>query len=287
MKFLFMLLMLACNFSQAQVAIRDDRGVTVLLERPPQRIISLVPSLTEMLCELGACDRLIGTDRYSNYPEQVKSLPKAGGLDDANVELILALKPDIVLLWASARIPQQLESLGLKVIALEPKTLEDVERILKKVGLIIGGSGPEQAQQLWRTLNTSINNVAKKLPAHLQGTRVYYEIDSAPYAAGEASFVGQLLTRLGAKNIVPARMGPFPKLNPEYVVRANPNVIMLGQRSALGIDKRAGWANIQAIQQNRVCIFTPEQNDILVRPGPRMVEAASIMARCLERGNNP
>ena len=132
MKFLFMLLMLACNFSQAQVAISDDRGVTVLLERPPQRIISLVPSLTEMLCELGACDRLIGTDRYSNYPEQVKSLPKAGGLDDANVELILALKPDIVLLWASARIPQQLESLGLKVIALEPKTLEDVERILKK-----------------------------------------------------------------------------------------------------------------------------------------------------------
>ena len=284
-KFLFLLLMLAMSFSQAQVAVKDDRGVTVQLAQPPQRIISLVPSLTEMVCQLGACERLVATDRYSNYPEQVRSLPKLGGLDDANAELILALKPDIVLLWNSARIPAQLESLGLKIIALEPKTLQDIERILQKIGQLLGGNGQEQAQLIWKDINTSIDKLAKNLSPSLQASRVYYEVDSAFYAASEASFVGQLLTRLGVKNIVPASMGPFPQLNPEYVVRANPSVIMVNQHNALGLEKRPGWSSIEAIRQKRVCVFTADQSDVLVRPGPRMAQAAGLMVRCLEQGH--
>lgn len=283
-KFLFLLFMLATGLSQAKIAVKDDRGMTLLLAQPPQRIISLVPSLTEMVCQLGACGRLVATDRYSNYPAQVSRLPKVGGLEDANVELIVALKPDIILLWNSARIPAQLESLGLKVIALEPKTLEDVERILQKIGLLLGGNGQEQAQLLWQDINTSIDKLAKNLPPSLQGKRVYYEVDSAFYAASETSFVGQLLTRLGVKNIVPASMGPFPQLNPEYVVRANPDVIMINQHNAQGLEKRPGWSNIEAVRQKRVCVFTPEQSDILVRPGPRIVQAAQLMVRCLEQG---
>jgi iron complex transport system substrate-binding protein len=115
----------------------------------------------------------------------------------------------------------------------------------------------------------------------VHGTRVYFEVNQGPYAAGESSFIGETLTRLGAKNIVPAKLGPFPKLNPEYIVRANPDLIMVGQRSADGLQARPGWQSIRALREQRVCIFPTEEADVLVRPGPRMAEGARLMARCL------
>jgi iron complex transport system substrate-binding protein len=86
---------------------------------------------------------------------------------------------------------------------------------------------------------------------------------------------------LGAKNIVPAKLGPFPKLNPEFIVRANPDIIMIGQRSADGLMTRPGWQSIRAIREQRVCIFPTEEANTLVRPGPRMAEGARLMAKCL------
>lgn len=83
------------------------------------------------------------------------------------------------------------------------------------------------------------------------------------------------------KNIVPASMGPFPKLNPEYVVRADPDLIMVGARSAQGLERRPGWGGIRAVREGRICRFTAEESDVLVRPSPRMGEAAGLMARCL------
>ena len=85
----------------------------------------------------------------------------------------------------------------------------------------------------------------------------------------------------GVQNIVPASMGPFPKLNPEFVVRANPDVIMAGARNAIGMAQRPGWGNVRAIKSQRVCLFSPEQSDVLVRPGPRLAQAARLMAQCL------
>ena len=87
----------------AQVTVRDDRGAALTLAQPPQRIVSLLPSLTETVCELGACSRLVGIDRHSNWPASVRALPKLGGLEDAQIERIVALKPDMVLLAVSAR----------------------------------------------------------------------------------------------------------------------------------------------------------------------------------------
>ena len=111
--------------------------------------------------------------------------------------------------------------------------------------------------------------------------RVYFEVNNGPYAAGESSFIGETLTRLGVRNIVPASLGPFPKINPEYVVRANPDVIMVGERSATGLEQRPGWAGIRAVREGRICRFPAAESDVLVRPGPRMGEAARLMARCL------
>lgn len=261
-------------------SLSDDRGVEINLAQPPQRIVSLLPSLTETVCALQACDRLVGVDTFSNWPASVQSLPHLGGLEDANVEAIVALKPDLVLLAKSARVTPRLEALGLRVMALEPKSMKDVERVLGKLGQALGREA--QAQALWRQLDTGVDRVAATLPAGARGKRVYFEVNNGPYAAGEASFIGETLLRLGAKNIVPAALGPFPKLNPEFVVRADPQLIMVGDRNASALSGRPGWQAIEAVRTNRVCVFSAAEGDVLVRPGPRMVEAAQIMANCLK-----
>jgi iron complex transport system substrate-binding protein len=208
----------------------------------------------------------------------VRKLPHVGGLEDANIESIVALKPDVVLLAASSRALGRLEGLGLKVVALEPKTLADVQRVIGKVAQILGS---DQAPRLWAQINTGVDAAARELPRELRGTRVYFEVNSAPYAASEASFIGELLARIGAANVVPGRLGPFPKLNPEFVVRADPQVIMVSDRNAQALKTRPGWDRIQAVREGRVCMFTAEQGDVLVRPGPRMAEGAQLMVQCL------
>ncbi|EJL80789.1 ABC-type Fe3+-hydroxamate transport system, periplasmic component [Polaromonas sp. CF318] len=258
--------------------LTDDRGVTVVLPRAPQRIVSLLPSLTETVCELGRCQNLVGVDRYSNYPASVQKLPQVGGGLDPNIEMIVALKPDVVLLATSSRAGDRLQALGLKVVALEPRSHADVQRVMLKLGQLL--EVPDAAR-IWRAIDAGVSAAAQSLPAGVRGTRVYFEVNQGPYAASESSFIGETLTRLGAKNIVPAKLGPFPKLNPEYIVRANPDLIMVGQRSADGLQARPGWQGIRALREQRICIFPTEEANVLVRPGPRMAEGARLMARCL------
>lgn len=260
------------------IDITDDRGATVRFAVPPQRIVSLLPSLTETVCALGRCAQLVGVDRYSNWPESVRSLPQLGGLDDANVEGIVALRPDVVLLARSARIIARLESLGIKAVALEPDSHASTQRVLLAVGALLGVDG---AARVWSGIDAATDAAARSVPAHARGTRVYFEVNSAPFAAGEGSFIGETLARLGVANVVPAALGPFPQLNPEFVVRANPDVIMVGDRGSAALAQRPGWSGIRAVREKRVCLFTPEQSDVLVRPGPRMAEAAQLMANCL------
>lgn len=276
--FLLPLLCLALAWPARALQVTDDRGVTVTLAQAPQRIVSLLPSLTETVCELGRCQRLVGVDRYSNFPAGVQKLPQVGGGLDPNIEMIVALKPDVVLMATSSRARERLQALGLKVVALEPRSHADVQRVMLKLGQLLEVS---DADRIWRAIDAGVSAAAQSLPAGVRGTRVYFEVNQGPYAAGESSFIGETLVRLGVKNIVPAKLGPFPKLNPEYIVRANPDLIMIGQRSADGLQARPGWQSIRALREQRVCIFPAEEADVLVRPGPRMAEGARLMARCL------
>jgi len=262
----------------------DERGVTVRLVKPPQRVVSLLPSLTEMVCALGQCQRLVGVDRYSNYPGSVRKLPQVGGGIDPSIEAIVALKPDLVLMATSAQGAERLESLGITVAALEPKTHADVQRVLMQLGQLLA---VPDAQRVWRTMDGEVNAAAQAVPASARGARVYFEVNSAPYAASESSFIGETLTRLGLRNIVPGSLGPFPKLNPEYAVRADPDLIMVGDRPDVRLEQRPGWSTMRALRDKRVCQFTPEQSDMLVRPGPRMAEGARLMVQCLsDKGSN-
>ena len=265
--------------AQAQINLLDDRGAKLVLVAPPARIVSLLPSLTESVCALGGCTKLVGTDQYSNWPASVLKLPKLGSLDDAQIERIVGLKPDLVLAATSARVIDRLESLGVKVMVLESRNHADVKRSLNLLARALGT--PNEADMVWAQIEADIKSAAAKLPQALRGQRVYFEVDATPYAASASSFIGETLSRLGMGNAVPEALGSFPKLSPEFVVRAQPDVIMATARSVADMPKRPGWSALHALKLRRACGFAPERYELLIRPGPRMGEAALVLADCL------
>ncbi len=263
--------------------VRDDRGQVVALSHSPQRIVTMIPSLTEIVCGLGECRRLVATDQYSNWPASVVDLPKVGGLDDAVIETIVSLKPDVVILTRSERTTTRLAQLGIATFVLNTERYDDVSRNVVRIAELLGVSA--QAAILNAQIQSSVDTVLAR--AHWSDKKrsplVYFEVDSAPYAAGEASFIGELLSKLGARNVVSASLGAFPKLNPEFVVRQNPDVIMTLPSVGVPLDSRPGWNTIRAVREHRVCEFTTTGRDLITRPGPRMAQGLELMSDCLAK----
>ena len=263
----------------ASATVVDDRGTVVSLMPVPQRIVSLLPSLTESVCALGQCAKLVGVDRYSNYPPSVRGLTPVGGGLDPSIEAIVALKPDLVLVATSSPGIERMRALGLRVVALEPKDYPSAVRVLLTLGDILGVG---TAKAVVQSMELDMRAAVAQVPATARGKRVYFEVSPGPYAASASSFLGQTLERLGLQNIVAGTLGPFPKVNPELVVRAQPDVILVGDSNADAMQSRPGWDRLTALQARRVCAFNKEESDVLVRPGPRMAQGAALVARCLQ-----
>jgi len=277
----FLALCMLCGAAHA-VIVQDDAQHKVEIAKTPQRIVSLLPSLTETVCALGQCQRLVGVDRYSNWPESIKALPRMGGGIDPNIESIVAQKPDLVLLAGSTRGVERLQALGITVLRLEPRTHADVQRVLRTVAEALGVPRNE-ADRVWREIDAGVQAAVQSLKTKARNQRVYFEVSPTPYGASESSFIGETLQRMGVRNILPAALGPFPQINPEFVVRAQPDVIMAGDSSRASMLQRPGWPQMRAVRDDRICVFQPEQADIVVRAGPRMAEGAQLMADCLNR----
>ncbi len=279
-RFTLLLFLFLQGLAQAQsLQLQDDRGVKVSFSAPPQRIVSLLPSLTECVCVLKACDRLVGVDRYSNWPPSVKALPQLGGLEDTPLERIVQLRPDVVLVAKSGRVIDRLEALGLKVLALESETHADVQRTLNTLATLLGR--PQAGPSTWAAIQQQVQQAAALVPAQVKGQSVYFEVSSVPYAAGQASFIGATLAQMGMRNVVPAELGAFPKLNPEFVLRAQPQWVMANARELRTMAARPGWSALTALQQGRSCSFEGSSWELLIRPGPRLGEAALALADCL------
>jgi len=269
----------AAAATAAPFVLRDDKGTEHRFDAPPRRIITLLPSLTESLAVLGGGPRLVGVDRYSNWPADLAALPRLGGLDDALIEAIVTLRPDVVLASTSARSIDRLEALGFKVLRLKSETHADVRRTLGRLAQLLGT--PDEGERVWARLQREIAAASQRVPGALRGQRVYFEIGGGPYAAGRSSFIGETLAALGMDNIVPPELGPFPKLNPEFVVRARPDVVMGAAREQAALLARPGWAAMPALANKRLCGFDAARYEMLIRPGPRLGEAAAAMADCL------
>jgi iron complex transport system substrate-binding protein len=263
-----------------EIVLRDDRGTEHRFDAPPRRIVTLLPSLTESVWVLGGGARLVGVDRYSNWPVELAHLPRLGGLDDAQIEAIAALKPDVILASTSARAIDRLEGLGFRVLRLRSETYADVRRTLDLLAALLGT--PAAGERLWAEIDRQIAAAAARVPKSQRGRRVYFELGGGPYAAGTTSFIGETLGRLGMTNIVPASLGPFPKLNPEFVLRAKPDIVMGIDREMNAMAARPGWGELPAVRDRQRCAFTSSDYEMLIRSGPRLGEAAAVVANCLE-----
>ncbi|MDZ7863632.1 helical backbone metal receptor [Acidovorax sp.] len=243
------------------------------------RIVTLSPSLTEAVCALGHCAELVGTDRHSSWPGSVARLPKVGGLQDAQIERIVALRPDMVLLGPRSRAGDRLSALGVPVQVFDARTHADLRRMLVSVGQSLGESA--RAAELVARIERELDAAARRVPAHLRGRSVYVEVGVGPTAASAASFIGETVARLGLVNIVPGDMGLFPRVNSEMVVRRGPDLVIGPQTTLFNLADRPGWAGMQALRQHQVCQLDADRMDLLSRPGPRLGEAAHMLVDCL------
>ncbi len=243
------------------------------------RIVTLSPSLTEAVCALGHCAELVGTDRYSSWPGAVAKLPKVGGLQDAQIEHIVALRPDMVLLGPRSRAGERLTELGVPVQTFDARTHADLKRMLLALGQSLGETA--RAQELVQRIEQELDAAARRVPAALRGRTVYVEVGIGPTAASTKSFIGETVARLGLVNIVNGDAGLFPRVNPEMVVRRSPDLIIGPATTLSAMADRPGWAALPALRRQQVCQLDADRIDLLSRPGPRLGEAAHMLADCL------
>ncbi|WP_104989509.1 ABC transporter substrate-binding protein [Deinococcus sp. NW-56] len=259
------------------LTLTDDLGRKVTLKAEPGRIISMVPSHSETLCAIGACGKLVGVDKYSDYPQQVARLPKVGDLFAPDVEAMVALKPDLVLVSKYSKLDGPLTQAGIPTIALDMEKYEEVFSKTLTLGRIVNREA--QAKNVVLNLRREIARVEILTKNAVRKPTAYFEIDPTPYSIGPNSFMGVLLTKAGARNVIPASLGDFPKVDPELIVNANPELMLGLTRQAAAA--RPGWSGLRAVKSGRVIDIPKDLNTILSRPGPRMGQALRGLARLI------
>lgn len=268
------LLMTAAHATAYPLNLTDDTGRKVTLKAEPMRIVSMLPSNTETICAIGSCNKLVGVDEYSDFPASVTKLPKVGNLYQPNIEAVVALKPDLVIVSKYGDLVAPLTNAGINVLAVNPETYEDVFTKTKLLGKIVNREA--QATALVTQMRRDIAKVEILARNAARKPTAYYEIDPTPYTVGPNSFIGVLLTKAGAVNIIPANLGDFPKISPELVVKSAPQFIF-------GVDlatakARPGWNTIPAVKSGRV-VEDKALDHILSRPGPRLPQAFLGLAK--------
>jgi len=272
------------------VTLTDGLKRTVTLPGPAQRVVSLAPSNTEILYAIGAGTQVVGRDESSDYPVQVSSLPTVGGYSGFNTEAIVALHPDLVLAGGinTPELVASLEKLGLTVYYLpNPATLEEMYANLETVASLTGHTA--ETATLVDSLKSRVTALdAKILPLNSRPT-VYYEIDatdpSKPYTYGPGSFGDLLIQRAGGTNVGSSLSSQFAQMSLEQLVVANPSIIILGD-SAYGttadsLKKRPGWGGLDAVQNGQIFPF---DDNLVSRPGPRLVDGLEALAKLLHPG---
>ncbi len=259
-------------------AVRDTQGRTVEFAQVPRRIISLLPSTTESLCALGACDRLVGVDTSSNYPPRITALPRLGKIVAPQIESIVRLRPDVVLMSYAPPLMARLAQFGIPVLVIDAQDTAGMQAQLRTLDVLLQ---QQRAEALITQMQADVQRVAQSAQS-AAGRSVYFEVDATPYAAGPHSFIGELLSQLGARNIVAPALGPFPRLAPEYIVRQNPQLIIhTPETQPTDFARRPGWSSVDAVRHGRICTLSTAEVDLVSRPGPRLGEAAAVLARCL------
>jgi ABC-type Fe3+-hydroxamate transport system, periplasmic component len=273
--------------SNPAITLTDGLKRTVTLAGPAQWVVSLAPANTETLFAIGAGAQVVGRDETSDYPAAALSLPTIGGYSGFNLEGIVALHPDLVLAGGinTPELVASLEQLGLTVYFLpNPNTLEEMYTNLETVAKLTGHESETAA--LVDTLKSRVAAVDVKIKPLSSIPTVYYELDATdptkPYTAGPGTFVDLLIDRAGGKNIGAELSSQYPQISLEQLVVINPAIIILGD-SAYGetpakVSARPGWGTLVAVQTGQIYPF---DDNLVSRPGPRLVDGLEALAKLL------
>ena len=270
------------------VTITDGLDRTVSLQVPALRIVSLAPSNTELLFEVGAGDQLVGRDSFSNYPEGAAPVQDIGGsMGQYNYEAIAALEPDLVLA-AEINTPEQvrsLENLGLTVYYLSNPV--DFDGLYGNISLIGKLSGHDQESlELVSALNGRVQEIEAKLAGVKTRPSVYYELDATdpalPYTIGTGTFGDYLITRAGGTNLGGSIGAGWVQISAEEILQRNPDLILLGDVyygvNPETVAARPGWEVLDAVKNGKVIPFN---DDLMSRPTARMVDGLEALAALL------
>jgi len=270
--------------------VADDFGRNVTLSKLPQRIVSLAPSNTEILFALGLGSKVVGVTKFCDYPPEVLERVKKGnitiigGFADPSIERIVALNPDLVLAASSLqeKIVNDLEEKGLAVLALNPKKTDQIIANIRLVGKV--GGKLEEAGKLTNEMQRVIDTVVSRAKSTTHRPRVYYEVWYEPlWTIGPGTWQSELIEMAGGLNIFADAKTPYPIVSAEAVIKRDPEIIIvpigyMGGVKKEDFEKRPGWRAISAVRSGRICQI---DENIVVRPGPRIVQGLQQLARLI------
>lgn len=269
------------------VVVSDDLNNEIVLAETPQAIISLSPSITEILYAIGAGGQLVGRDDYSLFPDEVLEVTSVGSLwGELPIEPILALEPDLIIV-AEIITPEQvqaLEDLGLQVFwQANPSSFDELYANILEVAVLSGHEA--EAEALIDDLKARVAAVEEAVDGASTTPTVFYEVDATdpanPWTAGGGTFIDTIISMAGGENVA-AQMDPYPQISAESLIALNPQVILLADAlygvTPEQVAERPGWDAIQAVQELAIYGIDPNMMSV---PGPRLVDALEETARLL------
>lgn len=240
----------------------------------PTSIISLSPAATEILFSIGAENQIVAVSDFSDYPPQTQNLPKIGGFDGKTLsfEKILSFKPDFVYLTNGMHnfLIEQLEQNGIKYYLSDATSVSEIFDEISEVGALIGHE--KKATQVVSLLKSRLEDIQKNQNSILPA--VYYEVWNEPFmSCGSSSFVSDVISLAGGKNIFADLKDSYPIVSEEAIISKNPQYIIIAKSSSVSEDvikNRIGWSNLNAVKNNQIYII---DDDLLCRPAPRILDS--------------
>ena len=263
----------------------DDMGRQVEINEAPQRIVSHVPSLTEILFALGVSEKVVGVSDYCDFPEEARLKPSVGNYFNPSIENIVSLEPDLVLTDGHIESIKRLDDLGITYMVIEPRDIDGVFSDIELLGKVIGVE--DKAGELIGEMRADISRILDRVKGS-PTVRVFYVIDatdlSNPWTAGPGSFVDSFISMTGGENIAAEAPAPWVKFSIEEVVNLDPEIIILTTRhgtlftSPEQLKSHPAWRETTAVKQDRIHIIDA---DLVDRAGPRIVQGLEEIARII------